>query len=444
VETTQAVPEQAPGADASPAAGTAAKDVPREYDFRQPNHISKDRLRAIEAKYGTLCKGFEAWLSTRVRASVELRLASVEQMSFGEFTQQLNSPTASYIYNVTDTGDQVVIDFGPELAFFLVDRLLGSNDDPTAEGRALTVLERMVVRIAADQVSSHVMTIWKESAPMVLTLDRFESEPELLRTANREDPMLVARVEVQANKLQSGMAVCMPLTVLEAFLTAGTSKHQVGRGSAGERSTDRHAIETILRQTHVQMTISTPAFGMLLSDLDRLRPGNVIRTGLAPDVKLFVRVEGVPRFTAQAGRAERSLAVRITGTDARAIDERADTNGRPRIMGTMVEPGSAGGKEGLDLAELERGTNGGAAPLSNISQITLPVTIELGRTRMAVQDVLELGRGSVVVLERLVGEPVDVIVGDRPFAEGEVVVIGEQFGVRITRIHSSQNGTEQK
>jgi flagellar motor switch protein FliN/FliY len=111
----------------------------------------------------------------------------------------------------------------------------------------------------------------------------------------------------------------------------------------------------------------------------------------------------------------------------------------------MVEPGSAGGKEGLDLAELEGSTNGGAAPLSNISQITLPVTIELGRTRMAVQDVLELGRGSVVVLERLVGEPVDVIVGDRPFAEGEVVVIGEQFGVRITRIHSSaQNGTEQK
>ncbi|NLG62775.1 MAG: flagellar motor switch protein FliN, partial [Candidatus Cloacimonetes bacterium] len=66
--------------------------------------------------------------------------------------------------------------------------------------------------------------------------------------------------------------------------------------------------------------------------------------------------------------------------------------------------------------------------------LTLPVTIELGSTRMTVQEVLELGRGSVVQLDRLVGEPVDILVGERRFAEGEVVVLGEQFGVRITRI----------
>jgi flagellar motor switch protein FliN/FliY len=51
-----------------------------------------------------------------------------------------------------------------------------------------------------------------------------------------------------------------------------------------------------------------------------------------------------------------------------------------------------------------------------------------------VQEVLQLGRGSVIELERLAGEPVDIYVGDRRFAEGEVVVLGENFGVRITRI----------
>jgi flagellar motor switch protein FliN/FliY len=53
---------------------------------------------------------------------------------------------------------------------------------------------------------------------------------------------------------------------------------------------------------------------------------------------------------------------------------------------------------------------------------------------MSVQEVLALGRGSVIQLERLAGEPIDVFVGDRRFAEGEVVVVGEQFGVRITRV----------
>jgi flagellar motor switch protein FliN/FliY len=74
-----------------------------------------------------------------------------------------------------------------------------------------------------------------------------------------------------------------------------------------------------------------------------------------------------------------------------------------------------------------------------VYDLTVPVAIELGRTRMSVQEVLALGRGSVIQLDRLAGEPVDVFVGDRRFAEGEVVVVGEQFGVRITRILQNNN-----
>ena len=76
-------------------------------------------------------------------------------------------------------------------------------------------------------------------------------------------------------------------------------------------------------------------------------------------------------------------------------------------------------------------------PLSMLLDLTLPISIELGRTTMTVQEILRLGRGSVVQLDRLAGEPVDIYVGDRRFAEGEVVVLGEHFGVRITRVLAS-------
>lgn len=75
-------------------------------------------------------------------------------------------------------------------------------------------------------------------------------------------------------------------------------------------------------------------------------------------------------------------------------------------------------------------------PLAMLMDLTLPLSIELGRTRMTVQEILRLGRGSVVQLERLAGEAIDLYVADRRFAEGEVVVLGEHFGVRITRIIS--------
>lgn len=91
-----------------------------------------------------------------------------------------------------------------------------------------------------------------------------------------------------------------------------------------------------------------------------------------------------------------------------------------------------------DFAELAgSAVTAGEVPLSMLLDLALPVSIELGRTSMTVQEILRLGRGAVVQLERLAGEPIDIYVGDRRFAEGEVVVLGEHFGVRITRIISS-------
>ena len=63
----------------------------------------------------------------------------------------------------------------------------------------------------------------------------------------------------------------------------------------------------------------------------------------------------------------------------------------------------------------------GEVPLAMLLDLTLPVSIELGRTSMTVQDILRLGRGSVMQLERLAGEPIDIYVGDRRFAEGEAL-----------------------
>jgi flagellar motor switch protein FliN/FliY len=92
-----------------------------------------------------------------------------------------------------------------------------------------------------------------------------------------------------------------------------------------------------------------------------------------------------------------------------------------------------------DLSELQAGAAGrapGGAPgsLDALLDVSLPVAIEFGRTHMTVQEVLELGSGSVIQLDRMVGEPIDIYISDRKLAEGEVVVIGEHFGVRITRI----------
>ena len=81
--------------------------------------------------------------------------------------------------------------------------------------------------------------------------------------------------------------------------------------------------------------------------------------------------------------------------------------------------------------------------LSLIIDIPLRVTVELGRTKMVVSDLLNLGQGSVIELSKLAGEPMEVLVNDKLVARGEAVVVNEKFGVRLTDIISPKERVEQ-
>ena len=77
---------------------------------------------------------------------------------------------------------------------------------------------------------------------------------------------------------------------------------------------------------------------------------------------------------------------------------------------------------------------GDTRSLEFILDIPLRLSVELGRTRMVVNDLLKLGQGSVIELTKLVGEPLDIMVNGKEIARGEVVVVNEKFGVRLTDI----------
>lgn len=72
--------------------------------------------------------------------------------------------------------------------------------------------------------------------------------------------------------------------------------------------------------------------------------------------------------------------------------------------------------------------------LELLYDLQLPVSIELGRSNMLIRDIIRLGRGSVVEFDKLVSEPVDVLINGKKVAEGEVVVIDKHFGIRITTL----------
>jgi flagellar motor switch protein FliN/FliY len=101
----------------------------------------------------------------------------------------------------------------------------------------------------------------------------------------------------------------------------------------------------------------------------------------------------------------------------------------------VVDAEAAANAASFDLPAFAAGMGSGeAAPIDLLSDVDLQVKIELGRTRMLVEDVLRLADGAVIELDKLAGDPVDIFVNERHVARGEVLVLNDNFCVRINEI----------
>jgi flagellar motor switch protein FliN/FliY len=97
----------------------------------------------------------------------------------------------------------------------------------------------------------------------------------------------------------------------------------------------------------------------------------------------------------------------------------------------------------VSFPELQKNnTTKGALALDFILDIPLTLNVELGRSSLLINELLQLGQGSVIELTKLAGEPMDVFVNQRLIARGEVVVVNEKFGVRLTDIVSQSERVE--
>lgn len=105
-------------------------------------------------------------------------------------------------------------------------------------------------------------------------------------------------------------------------------------------------------------------------------------------------------------------------------------------MGKVAPANSGGGHGGHGNHHSAHSNGNNSRGIDLILDISLDVTVELGRVRMLIKDVLELAAGSIIELDRVAGEPVDVLVNGRLIAKGEVVVIEDNFGIRLTEIIS--------
>ncbi|MFS8630890.1 MAG: flagellar motor switch phosphatase FliY, partial [Bacillales bacterium] len=155
-------------------------------------------------------------------------------------------------------------------------------------------------------------------------------------------------------------------------------------------------------------------------------------------------VESAEAPTARQSVQQVSEEPMVKGVEEKAVTQTSQQSTvqqrtEPQLIGQAVDPGAT--VQQASFAELDPVdiSAKGQQNLNLLLDIPLQITVELGRTKQKLEEILELTPGSIIELDKLAGEPVDVFVNSKLIAKGEVVVIDENFGVRITDIVSQKD-----
>ena len=192
---------------------------PNRYDFERPRSFSARTLRATEAAHAVMSERLAVLLSDRLGETVQVHVASVDEVQAVDFERSRTLPTAFFRTRL-GAGGFIGIDVAPPLALFLVERHMGSADEMGADVRALSPLEQRVVeRHWLPVVGAAFADAWGSAPP---ALERFDAHAGRLPLAPPATPVVVAELTVTVGPTPAALALAYPIGALRTLLAALT------------------------------------------------------------------------------------------------------------------------------------------------------------------------------------------------------------------------------
>ncbi len=321
----QAAPQQVFGAKSK-----APIDV-QVYDFKRPERVSKDQMRALEALHEGFGRNFGAALSGYLRTIIEVSVANIEQLTYSEFIHSLPNPTCFNLLKAEQLDGQLCLEISPLIIYPVIDRLLGgSNADLFIPQRPLTQIEQRLVQRITDRATHHLSEAWSNLTPVTFSVQDFESNPQLVQIVPPNETVVVVGFELKMGNRAGTMSLCIPYNVIEPIMGVLAAQNWFSYQRKGGHDDHLRKLTRNVNNAAVEMRCFLARTSMKMRDLLSLSVGDIITTDKPCNGEAFLQIEGKRKFTGQVGQFRGKRAVRVTKVTQDAPEVAADKNGEQK------------------------------------------------------------------------------------------------------------------
>jgi len=299
-------------------AGTGGASVARSrekvatYDFKRPERVGKEQMRALQTMHEGFGRNFGAALSAMLRTIVEVKLTSVDQLTYSEFVFSLENPTCFNLINTDTLEGQLILDVNPSILFPIIDRLLGGStmSAPPAR-RPLTEIELRLVSRITNLFLNEMQHAWEHVLKMKLSLDRVESNPQLVQIIPANEVVVLISFELTVGETRGMMNLCIPFNSIERISHKLTSNSWVSYSKKLPTPETIQLLSDRIAEAPVEVTVELAETHITTAELINLQVGDIITTEKDIHEPLTVSVEGRPKFYARPGQYKGHKAIEV-------------------------------------------------------------------------------------------------------------------------------------
>ena len=296
--------------DANELQDSAEKKV-TVYDFARPAKFSKDHLRTLVNIFEHYGRLLSTNLPGYLRKNVQVEVMNSEAVIYSEFMNALSNPVLLGVVNFSPLKGNIIIEWGSQLGFAIVDRMLGGAGATLDITREFSEIELAIIeRIFANCVNL-LREPWKNVLSIEPRLERIETNTQFAQFISPSEMIAIVSISIKIGDVEGLMTVCLPYITLEPIMDKLNTRFWFSTLSDKDPSYEI-ALEGMLKKTAIPVVTELGRSTISVNDFVNLQKGDIIKLNTKIDDELDVYVGNIKKFKALPGSASDKYAVRVT------------------------------------------------------------------------------------------------------------------------------------
>ncbi|BFT73065.1 MULTISPECIES: flagellar motor switch protein FliM [Paenibacillus] len=284
----------------------------RAYDFKRAVRFSKDHIRSLTRIHENFARFLTTYFSAQLRTFVQISVVQVEQLPYDEFIRSIPKMTILNIFEAEPLEGRMVLEVHPNVAFAMLDRLLGGAGTTPTKINALTEIETIVMERIFSRAFDSLQEAWKTVIDIQPRLEALETNPQFMQIVSPNETIALISLSTKIGDTTGMINLCIPHVVIEPIMPRLSVHHWFVSQKKTRAPEEVEALQSRLEKTKLPLIAELGSSEISIRDFLGLTVGDVIPLQKSVEESLQVKVGEKLKYLGSPGTLKGKMAVQIT------------------------------------------------------------------------------------------------------------------------------------